>query len=103
MQMQQIRYFLALCEERSFTHAAKRCGVSQPSLTNAIIALEQELGGALFQRKPTVALTMLGHVIHPYLDQIAENAQHAREAAQAMADVRTSPSMPLPPARRSYP
>jgi DNA-binding transcriptional LysR family regulator len=103
MQMQQIRYFLALCEERSFTHAAKRCGVSQPSLTNAIIALEQELGGALFQRKPTVALTMLGHVIHPYLDQIAENAQHAREAAQAMADVRTSPAMPLPPARPSYP
>jgi LysR family transcriptional regulator, hydrogen peroxide-inducible genes activator len=36
MQMQQIRYFLALCKERSFTHAAKRCGVSQPSLTNAI-------------------------------------------------------------------
>ena len=70
-----------------------RCGVSQPSLTNAIIALEQELGGALFQRKPTVALTMLGHVIHPYLDQIGENVQHAREAAQAMADVRTSPSL----------
>jgi LysR family hydrogen peroxide-inducible transcriptional activator len=103
MQMQQIRYFLALCEERSFTHAAKRCGVSQPSLTNAILALEQELGGVLFQRKPIVALTMLGHAIHPYLDQIAENAKHAREAAQAMADVRTSPSMPLPPARPSYP
>ena len=52
MQMHQIRYFLALCEERNFTRAAKRCGVSQPSLTNAIIGLEQELGGALFQRKP---------------------------------------------------
>src|SRR5262249_6601752 len=61
MQMQQIRYFLALCEERSFTRAAKRCGVSQPSLTNAIIRLEQELGGALFQRKPLVSLTVLGH------------------------------------------
>jgi len=103
MQMQQVRYFLALCEERIFTHAAKRCGVSQPSLTNAIIVLEQELGGALFQRKPIVALTMLGHVLHPYFEQIAENAQHAREAAQAMADVRTSPPMPLPPARPSYP
>src|SRR5215467_12635247 len=42
MQMQHIRYFLALCEERSFTRAAKRCGVSQPSLTNAIMVLEQE-------------------------------------------------------------
>ena len=103
MQMQQIRYFLALCEERSFTRAAKRCGISQPSLTNAIMALEQELGGALFQRKPIVALTVLGHAIHPYLDRIAENADHAREAAQAMADVRRSPSMPLPPTRPSYP
>ena len=95
MQMQQIRYFLALCEERSFTRAAKRCGVSQPSLTNAIMALEQELGGALFQRKPIVALTVLGHAVHPYFDRIAENAAYAREAAQAMADVRRSLSMPL--------
>jgi LysR family hydrogen peroxide-inducible transcriptional activator len=103
MQMQHIRYFLALCEERSFTRAAKRCGVSQPSLTNAIMVLEQELGGALFQRKPLVALTVLGHAIHPYLDRIAENAAHARKAAQAMADVRTSPLMPLPSARPTYP
>jgi DNA-binding transcriptional LysR family regulator len=102
MQIQQVRYFLTLCEERSFTRAAKRC-VSRPSLTNATIALGQEPGGALFQRKPVVALTMARHVIHPYLDQIADNAQHAREAAQAMADVRASPSMPLPPARPSYP
>jgi len=86
MQMHQIRYFLALCEERNFTRAAKRCGVSQPSLTNAIIGLEQELGGALFQRKPLVSLTVLGDAVHPYLDRIAQNAHHAREAAQAMAD-----------------
>ena len=52
MQMHQIRYFLALCEERNFTRAARRSGVSQPSLTNAIIALERQLGGPLFQRKP---------------------------------------------------
>jgi len=81
MQMQQIRYFLALCEERSFTRAAKRCGVSQPSLTNAIIRLEQKLGGALFQRKPLVSLTVLGHAVHPYFDRIAQNVDHAREAA----------------------
>jgi LysR family hydrogen peroxide-inducible transcriptional activator len=104
MQMHQIRYFLTLCEERNFTRAAKRCGVSQPSLTNAIIALEQELGGALFQRKPLIiALTVLGHTVHPYLDRIAQNANHAREAAQALADVRRSTSMPLPPARLSCP
>ena len=103
MQMHQIRYFLALCEERSFTRAAKRRGISQPSLTNAIIALEQELGGALFQRKPLVSLTVLGDAVHPYLDRIAQNAHHAREAAQSMADVRRSTSMPLQPSGLSSP
>jgi DNA-binding transcriptional LysR family regulator len=80
--MHQIRYFLALCEECNFTRAAKRSGVSQPSLTNGIGALERELGGALFHRKP-VALTALGHAIQPYLRRIAETANHARETAQA--------------------
>jgi Bacterial regulatory helix-turn-helix protein, lysR family len=30
LQMQQVHYFLALCEELSFTRAARRCGISQP-------------------------------------------------------------------------
>ena len=94
MQMHQIRYFLALSVERNFTRAAKRCGVSQPSLTNAIIALERELGGILFQRRPLIALTVLGHAIHPYLDRIAQNAEHAREAAQALADMPRANSEP---------
>ncbi len=92
MQMHQIRYFLALCEELSFTRAAKRSGISQPSLTNPIIALEREIGGALFQRKPVIALTALGHAILPYLSTIAQNADHAREAAQALVDVRSANS-----------
>jgi len=87
MQMHQIRYFLALCEERSFTLAARRSGVSQPSLTNAIGALERELGGTLFQRRPVIALTALGHAIRPHLQQVAQAADQAREAAQALADV----------------
>jgi hypothetical protein len=33
MEMHQVRYFLALCEELNFARAAGRCGVSQPSLT----------------------------------------------------------------------
>jgi LysR family transcriptional regulator, hydrogen peroxide-inducible genes activator len=87
MQMHQIRYFLALCEELSFTRAAKRSGVSQPSLTNAIRALERELGGPLFQRRPLIALTALGHAMQPYLSRIAQTADHAREAAQALVDL----------------
>ena len=93
MQMQQIQYFLALCEELSFTRAARRCGVAQPSLTTAIGALERELGGALFHRKPAIALTGLGHRVLPYLDEIARSADGARKVARTL--------VPRPDADRS--
>jgi hypothetical protein len=96
MQMHQIRYFLALCEECNFTRAAKRSGVSQPSLTNAIGALERELGGALFHRKPLIALTALGFAMQPYLRRIAETADHARETAQAFVLVASMDSGLMP-------
>ena len=50
MEIQQVRYFVALCETLNFTRAAERSNVSQPSLTRAIKLLEHELGGALFVR-----------------------------------------------------
>src|SRR5215471_10972481 len=84
MQMHQVGYFLALCEELNFTRAARRCGISQPSLTTAIGALERELGGALFSRKPSIALTGLGRMVRPYLGEIARNADHAREIARTL-------------------
>jgi LysR family transcriptional regulator, hydrogen peroxide-inducible genes activator len=84
MQMQQVHYFLALCEELNFTRAASRCGVSQPSLSNAVGALERELGGALFHRKRSIDLTGLGRAVRPYLDEIARNADHAREVARTL-------------------
>ena len=61
MKIRQVTYFLALCEEQSFTRAARRCGVAQPSLTRAIQLLEQEIGGRLFARSNlSVRLTELG-------------------------------------------
>ena len=84
MQMHQVRYFLALCEELNFTRAARRCGVSQPSLTTAISALERDLSGAMFHRKPSIALTGLGRMVRPYLDEIARNADYAREVARTL-------------------
>ena len=83
MEMHQIRYFLALCEERNFTRAAKRCGVSQPSLTNAIKRLEQTLGGALFHRdRKNVELSELGRVVKPYLTQLDQSAYKAKRKAE---------------------
>ena len=50
MTFEQLGYFLALAEERSFVRAARRCGISQPSLTNAVKSLEAALGAPLFER-----------------------------------------------------
>ena len=92
MQIHQIRYFLALCEERSFTRAARRSGVSQPSLTNAIAVLEKELGGALFNRRPAVALTALGNAVFPHFERIGEHAKHAAEVARVLTHSRATQS-----------
>jgi DNA-binding transcriptional LysR family regulator len=70
MEMVHVRYFLALSRSGNFTHAAKLCGVSQPSLSNAIRSLEDELGGPLFERKPRVRLTARGRTVRPHLEAI---------------------------------
>lgn len=58
MEMNQIRYFLAVAKELHFTRAAASCNVSQPALTKAIQKLEEEFGGALFFReRSTTQLT----------------------------------------------
>ena len=71
MEMNQIRYFLAVCENRNFTHAARASNVSQPSLTTAIKKLEDELGGPLFLRdRAGCRLTPLGKLVRPRLEKI---------------------------------
>jgi DNA-binding transcriptional LysR family regulator len=83
MEMHQIRYFLALCEEQSFTGAAKRCGVTQPSLTVAIKRLEQTLGGPLFHRnRPNTRLADLGIVVRPDLVSIDRSTSEAKRKAK---------------------
>ena len=81
MQMHHVRYFLALRDTLNFTRAAKRCNVSQPSLTNAIKCLEIQLGGPLFYRSP-VRLTELGELLTPYMQRIHRASEDACEAAK---------------------
>ena len=91
MELSQVRYFLALCQAKNFTLAAKLCGISQPSLSNAIKKLEQELGGQLFFRSATnCTLTELGHALRPYLAKLERcvrrvHDQAARSAANGKA------------------
>jgi DNA-binding transcriptional LysR family regulator len=84
VKMHQVSYFLALCEERNFTRAARRCGVAQPSLTRAIQQLEHEFGKRLFERdNMSVRLTDLGTYVRPDFEQID------RAAAQIVQKVTT--------------
>jgi len=96
MKIQHVQYFLALCEARNFTRAAARCGVKQPTLTQAIKQLETEFGGALFERNGrTSSLTALGTAVRPHIAAIAAAGERAREAAAAVnAGQRPVPSAP---------
>ena len=87
MEMNQIRYFLAVCEHRNFTHAARASNVSQPSLTAAIKKLEDELGGPLFLRdRAGCRLTPLGALLRPRLQNVQRETREAK--AEAIRHVR---------------
>ena len=84
MEMHQVRYFLAICEEGNFTRAAKSCGVKQPSLTRAIQRLESEFGGPLFIRtKKGATLSHLGRLVRTHFLQIEDSAARAKATAKA--------------------
>jgi hypothetical protein len=84
MTFDQIGYFLALAGDGSFVRAARRCGISQPSLSNAIKALEAALGAPLFERTATGAdLTAFGKAMHPLLARLHRDRFRAIEFARA--------------------
>lgn len=83
MELHQIRYFLALCDELNFTRAAERCKVAQSSLTRAIKSLEGEFGGALFHReRANTHLSKLGQKVKPFLEQAYSHVEGAKRQAQ---------------------
>ncbi|AMK78548.1 MULTISPECIES: LysR family transcriptional regulator [Methylomonas] len=92
MEMQQIRYFLAVCDKGSFTRAAQSTYVAQPSLTQAIKKLEDELGGELFSRERSgCRLTSLGRLVEPTLRQIFREAQTIKAEAIRFSRLNTVP------------
>jgi DNA-binding transcriptional LysR family regulator len=81
----QLRYFVSIAEEGSFTRAAERLLVAQPSLSQHIKSLEQELGGALFERIPKgVRLTAAGKEFLPEASAAVTHAERAKRNARSV-------------------
>src|SRR5438876_2809167 len=79
MDIRELRYFAAVMRERNLTAAAKRCFISQPSISAAITALEAELGATLFIRhKKGVAPTAAAERLHAFARRIIHDADAAR-------------------------
>lgn len=80
MEVHQLRYFCAVAETGSFTRAAEREQVAQPSLSQQIMKLEEELGVRLFDRLGrAVRLTDPGQVFLPRARAILSELRAAKE------------------------
>ena len=79
MDIRELRYFAAVFRERNLTAAAKRCFISQPSISAAITNLEAELGTTLFVRhKKGMSPTASAEQFHGVARRIIDEADAAK-------------------------
>lgn len=90
MEIRQLHYFLMLCKELHFTEAAYKLGISQPTLSQQIRVLEDELGLPLFDRlgKKTVK-TEAGNLLEHYALQIVQQLENAKNAIEDLTILNT--------------
>lgn len=82
MTLTELRYIVAVAQERHFGHASDRCGISQPALSLAIQKLEEELGATIFERrKNRITLTPLGEQIVHQAQRVLEEADQIKVLA----------------------
>lgn len=90
MDITQLHYFKAIEEERNFTRAARRVGVTQPALSHQIRNLEHELGGPVFERHGRkVTLTPLGEVLLPHARALIAQLEQAKGETLAHVNAQT--------------
>src|SRR5437667_1924697 len=84
MNLRQLECFVAVVDEGSFTRAARAIGIAQPSLSQHIRALEEELNGRLIERLPRgIALTPAGRSLLPEARAAARAVERGRRGARA--------------------
>ena len=89
MQLHQLEYFLAVARHLHFTRAADELHVAQPSVSQQIRKLEDELGVRLFHRmKRGVALTPAGETLLPWARRVLADIDRARADVQELTGLR---------------
>jgi DNA-binding transcriptional LysR family regulator len=89
MELHQLRYFMTVVREGTFTKAAQRLFIAQPSLSEQIRKLETELGSPLFQRLGrTLALTSAGEAFLPHAERVVLEVEQARARVEEVRGLR---------------
>jgi DNA-binding transcriptional LysR family regulator len=89
VQIQQLRYFLAVAEVRHFTHAAAQLRVAQATLSKQLGALERDLGARLFSRaRGNITLTPAGEALLPLARRILADVDTAHREVQDLTGLR---------------
>lgn len=87
MTLNELRYIVAVAQDRNFRRAAERVFVSQPALSLAIQKLEEELGVQIFERSRTsVSMTPIGELIVTQAQRVLEEAAQIKEIASQGKD-----------------
>ena len=104
MEIHQLRYVCAIADTGSFSRAAERCQVAQPSLSQQVLKLEEDLGSKLFDRLGrSVRLTEAGRAFLPHARSILSQMETARSSvADKWTDIRGSVSVGVIPTIAPY-
>ncbi|QCP04497.1 LysR family transcriptional regulator [Brevibacterium sp. CS2] len=92
MEVHQLRYFVAIADEGSFTAAAARLHVSQSGVSTQLAKLEHELGQRLLTRGRMLTLTPAGHSILPLARETLASLEAITYTAAEFADAVRGPA-----------